>query len=196
MTPGPPAETTPFDWFQKARSRLWSKKQPNLRAVKPLPLMVGTFFYSGLSPFASGTVGSLVAAALYYFIPELQNPLTLFIACVVVLIAGVWSGGIIERQLNVQDPGIVVIDEVLGQWITMLLLSVTMGRSTGLNMGGAIASFLFFRIFDIIKIPPARYFERRHGGLGIMLDDVVAGVYAAIALSVLILIFGALFGAG
>ncbi|HWF44708.1 MAG TPA: phosphatidylglycerophosphatase A [Candidatus Kapabacteria bacterium] len=191
MTPGPSTEPTPFDWFQKARSRLWSKKQPNLRAVRPLPLLIGTFFYAGLSPFASGTVGSLVAAALYYFIPDLQHPLTLLIACVVVLVAGVWSGGIIERQLNVQDPGIVVIDEVLGQWVAILcyvLLSVLIGGSEELNTDEIVLAFLFFRIFDIIKLPPARYFERRHGGLGIMLDDVVAGLYAAITLFILVTI--------
>jgi phosphatidylglycerophosphatase A len=195
VTSGPSSDTTPFDWFQKARSRLWSKKQPNLRAVQPFPLIVGTFFYAGLSPVASGTVGSLVAAALYYFIPGLQNPAALFIACVVVLIAGVWTGGVIERQLNVQDPGIVVIDEVLGQWVTILfyvLLSVLIGGSEELNTGEIVLAFIFFRIFDIIKVPPSRYFERRHGGLGIMLDDVVAGIYAAIALFIIVTI-GAFF---
>ena len=175
MSTGQPREGDRFDWLKKARSRLWSRERHDLRAVRPIPLLVGTFFYTGLSPIASGTVGSLAAVILYYLFSGLQNPAALGIACIVVLIAGIWSGGIIERQLGVQDPGIVVIDEVFGQWIA--LASLTFAG----DWRYIIAAFLFFRLFDIIKLPPARYFERRPGGTGIMLDDAVAGIYANIA---------------
>jgi phosphatidylglycerophosphatase A len=172
-----------FDWWGKARSRLWSKRSVGLEKVPPGALLIGTFFYTGLSPVGSGTVGSMAAAAIYYFLHGLQNPIALAIACIVVLILGIWSGGVIEHTLKIQDPGIVVIDEVLGQWIALFTI-----QYAG-NLTYIIISFLFFRIFDVLKVPPARYFERREGGVGIMLDDVVAGVYALIAAHLVMLLF-------
>jgi phosphatidylglycerophosphatase A len=171
-----------FNWSAKARSRLWAKA-PDLSKVPTIALVTGTFFFSGLSPIGSGTVGSLVAAALYYFIPALQNHYILVAAIMVVLVAGIWSGSIIERSLNKQDPGIVVIDEVLGQWIALFSL-----RFIG-DWRFVLVAFLFFRIFDVIKVPPSRFFERRSGGTGIMLDDAVAGIYACIAANAAMYIF-------
>lgn len=171
----PLREDSQFDWYTKARSRLWAKRPQGLNKVPFLALIVGTFFYTGLSPVSSGTVGSLAAAAIYYFIPVFQNVDVLSIACLVVLVAGIWSGGVVERALKLQDPGIVVIDEVLGQWIALITI-----QYAG-NLKYTIAAFLFFRFFDIIKLSPARYFEKMHGGTGIMLDDAVAGLYANIA---------------
>ncbi|MDP4234529.1 MAG: phosphatidylglycerophosphatase A [Bacteroidota bacterium] len=165
-----------FDWLEKARSRLWARN-PKLSTVPKLPLVVGTVFFFGLSPFASGTVGSLVAAGLYFITPPLQHTVFLSIACLLVLIAGTWSAGIVERSLAVQDPGIVVIDEVLGQWVALLAIPPEFNHMTST----VLLAFVFFRIFDVIKLPPARFFERRQGGLGIMLDDVVAGIYANVA---------------
>jgi phosphatidylglycerophosphatase A len=165
----------PFHWYTKARSRLWAKRPQGLGTVPPIALLIGTFFYTGLSPVSSGTVGSLAAAAIYYFLPVFQDPIILSIGIVVVLVAGIWSGGVVERALKQQDPGIVVIDEVLGQWIALLTI-----QYVG-NLKYTIIAFLFFRFFDIIKTPPARYFEKMHGGTGIMLDDAVAGFYAWIA---------------
>jgi phosphatidylglycerophosphatase A len=172
-----------FDWSSKARSRLWAKAPKNLSQVPPVALLTGTFFYSGLSPVGSGTVGSIVAAALYYFIPALQNQVVLIIACAVVLVAGIWSGNIIERALQKQDPGIVVIDEVLGQWLALFSL-----RFVG-DLRFVLISFLLFRIFDVIKVPPARYFEHRAGGVGIMLDDAVVGIYACVLANVIMTLF-------
>ena len=117
------------------------------------------------------------------FFPGFQNPIVLVIGIIVVLVAGIWSGGMIERPLEAQDPGIVVIDEVLGQWMALLTL-----RYAG-NIAYVIVAFLFFRIFDVIKLSPARYFDRKHGGTGIMLDDAVAGIYAWIAAHVVMYFF-------
>ncbi|HEY3876362.1 MAG TPA: phosphatidylglycerophosphatase A [Candidatus Kapabacteria bacterium] len=177
------APRSQFDWLSKARSRLWSKRPQNLGKVPTLALLVGTFFYSGLSPVGSGTVGSIVAAAIYYFLHGLQDPIALAIACVVVLVLGIWSGGVVERVLEVQDPGIVVIDEVLGQWMALLTI-----QFAG-NLSYIVVAFLFFRIFDVLKPWPARFFERMHGGTGIMLDDAVAGIYAWIAAHLIMMIF-------
>ncbi len=172
-----------YDWFAKARSRVWAKPTKGLEKVPSFTLLIGTFFYCGLSPVGSGTVGSLAAAAIYYFWTGLQNPIALAIACIVVLIAGIWSGGAIERTLKLQDPGIVVIDEVLGQWVALFTI-----QYAG-NIFYIVLAFLFFRIFNVIKFPPARFFERREGGVGIMLDDVAAGVYALIAAHLAMLLF-------
>ena len=179
----PTEDRRTFDWLAKARSRVWSKQPQGLEQVPPAALLAGTFFYTGLSPIGSGTVGSFAAALVYYFWHGLENPFALGLACVVVLIVGVWAGGVIERTLKIQDPGIVVIDEVLGQWIALFTI-----HYAG-NLTYIILAFLFFRIFDVIKVPPARYFERRQGGVGIMLDDVVAGLYALLAAHLVMLLF-------
>lgn len=172
-----------FDWYGKARSRLWAKRPQGLGTVPFAALLIGTFFYTGLSPVSSGTVGSLAAAAIYYFVPAFQNLTILIIGIIAVLVAGIWSGGVVERTLKIQDPGIVVIDEVLGQWIALITI-----QYAG-NLKYTIAAFLFFRFFDIIKAPPARFFENMHGGTGIMLDDAVAGVYAWIAAHLVMYLF-------
>ncbi len=172
-----------FDWFSKARSRLWAKRPPDLKNVPTPALLAGTFFYTGLSPIGSGTVGSLAAAAIYAVLPGLQNPVILALACIVVLFVGIWSGGVIEHILHIQDPGIVVIDEVLGQWMALLTL-----QFAG-NLTYIVLAFVFFRIFDVLKPPPARYFEKKKGGTGIMLDDAVAGIYAWIAAHLVMWIF-------
>ena len=174
MSIDPVGESTEFHWAKKARSRLWSK-QPDLDRVPGVALLTGTFLYCGLSPFASGTVGSAAASILYVLFPGLQNPFALLIASVIVLALGIWSGGVIERSLSLDDPGIVVIDEVLGQWIALVSWAYAG------DIVFVILAFLFFRAFDIVKVWPARFFERRKGGAGIMLDDAVAGIYANIA---------------
>lgn len=164
-----------LDWFGKARSRAFVKQGPDLQRAPKLALLVGTWFYTGLSPVASGTVGSAAAALIYYGVPALHSNVALLLASAVVLLVGTWSGEILERALETPDPGIVVIDEVLGQWLALLTFSYAG------DVRFLILAFLFFRAFDILKPAPARYFERRPGGLGIMLDDAVAGLYAAIA---------------
>ena len=164
-----------MNWLAKARSRAFVKNRVDLAGVPVVPLTIATFFFTGLSPVASGTVGSLVAALLYWLVTPLQHWAVLAVAIVIVLVVGVWSSSIVERAMNVQDPGIIVIDEVLGQWIALFSLSYAG------NPAFIILAFLAFRFFDIVKIWPARYFERMHGGTGVMLDDAVAGVYANIA---------------
>ncbi len=140
-------------------------------------LLVATVFGSGLSPLAPGTAGSLVAALLYLplrgmFAGPVPWPgLALVLAT---CLLGVWAAGIAEARSRRKDPGLVVIDEVAGQWITYLGLSFSWW-TWGLG-------FLLFRLFDILKPFPARRLERLPGGWGIMLDDLVAGVYARLAL--------------
>ncbi len=171
------------NWYTKARSRLWVGSRKNLSAVPPLALIGGTFFYAGLSPFASGTVGSAVASLLYFLIPALQSNFALIVASLVVLWFGTVSADIIEKKLGESDPSIVVADEVLGQWMTYLTLWYA-GDPAFIIIG-----FFMFRAFDIFKLWPASIFERKHGGLMVMLDDAAAAVYANIAAHLLTFLF-------
>jgi phosphatidylglycerophosphatase A len=86
----------------------------------------------------------------------------------VVLLAGIWAADRLERQLG-KDPSPVVIDEVLGMLVTLAFLDV--------SVVGAITAFFLFRVLDVIKPPPAAWLEHLHGGPGIMLDDLMAGLY-------------------
>jgi phosphatidylglycerophosphatase A len=164
-----------FDPIAKARSRLWVTPAAKIKRVPMIPLFIGTFGFLGLSPVASGTVGSAAGALLYYYIPFLQNNIALGICSLAILIIGTVATDVIELILGEHDPGIVVIDEVLGQWVS--LISIWFNG----DVVFIIAAFIFFRFFDVIKLYPASIFEKRLGGSSVMLDDVVAGVYANIS---------------
>lgn len=93
----------------------------------------------------------------------------------VLLVPGIWSADVAARAAGKKDPGLVVVDEVIGQWITIA------GAST-LNWKSWVLAFILFRLFDIWKPPPARQLERLPGGTGIVADDVMAGIYGAIVI--------------
>ena len=120
-------------------------------------------------------MGSLAAAILYYCIPALQNNLVLACAAIVLFVVGVWASNIVERSISEHDPGIIVADEAVGQWIALLSLTYTG------DWLFVLFAFLMFRFFDIIKLYPASLIERKEGGISVMADDVVAGVYANLA---------------
>ena len=103
---------------------------------------------------------------------------TLILLSVILLVPAIWSAGKVAQFESRKDPQIVVIDEVLGQWITLI------GAST-LNWKSFLAALLFFRLFDIWKPPPVRQLEALPGGIGIVADDVMAGLYGALAIFVL-----------
>ncbi|HYM34605.1 MAG TPA: phosphatidylglycerophosphatase A, partial [Steroidobacteraceae bacterium] len=113
-------------------------------------------------------------AALYYFITPLQSLWVLGVCCIVVLVIGTVAADVIALKLGEHDPSVVVIDEVLGQWIACFTW-VYKGDLTYV-----IIAFIAFRAFDIFKTYPASIFEKREGGSAVMLDDAVAGVYANI----------------
>jgi len=138
-----------------------------------LAKLVATGLGSGYSPVAPGTAGSLVGLVLFLPLAGCAWPIQLA-AVVAVTILGVLAGGRLATTLGLKDPGVVVVDEVAGQWITFLALPMTPVI--------AIAGFLLFRATDIVKPWPARALERLPGGLGIMADDVAAGIYAHLLL--------------
>jgi phosphatidylglycerophosphatase A len=126
----------------------------------------------GYVPFAPGTVGSLVGLLVWGAIPG--SPVLHLVAIVLMFLVGSWSGSVAEAHFNRDDPGPVVIDEVMGMLITLLLNPV--------GWIGALGGFLLFRIFDVVKPYPSNRLERLPGGVGIMADDAMAAVYANLAL--------------
>jgi phosphatidylglycerophosphatase A len=145
-----------------------------------LATFLATAAYTGYFPIAPGTVGSAVGVAIFCTVRHLFPIYADSVGIAVTLVVGIWSAGIVERKLALKDPGPVVIDEVLGMWLTVAFLPVTL---TGLVVG-----FVIFRIFDVIKPFPANRAERLPGGWGIMLDDAISGIYAQIVLRVLIFV--------
>ncbi len=137
-------------------------------------------FGSGLSPVAPGTFGTLAALLPWFALREL--PMAAYVSVLLVaFVLGVWASRWAVDRLRLQDPGAVVWDEFVGLWITLLPLSFVP------NGGWWVAAgFGLFRVFDILKPWPVSWADRRvKGGFGVMLDDVLAGVYAAVALIVL-----------
>jgi phosphatidylglycerophosphatase A len=145
-----------------------------------IPYLIGTWFGCGFSPVASGTVGSLAALviAIVLNIYAGSGRGTFLLLAAILLFPGIWAADVVARSENIIDPHIVVVDEVIGQWITLA------GAAT-LNWETWLAAFLFFRLFDIWKPPPVRQLEHLPGGWGIVADDVMAGVYGALAIVLL-----------
>jgi len=139
---------------------------------------IASGFGSGFSPFASGTAGSAVAVLLW--LPLRDCPWPLYLAGLLATFAlGVWASHVVVRRLGLEDPGVIVWDEFVGQWITLLPLLVL-----PLHWGWIAAAFFLFRLFDVWKPWPVSWADRSvAGGLGVMLDDVLAGVYAALVLA-------------
>jgi phosphatidylglycerophosphatase A len=139
---------------------------------------VATGFGSGLVPFAPGTAGTLVGILIYLALSRLSWTFYLVVVVTITLLACYVSREA-ERMFEEKDPPRVVIDEIIGfQW-SMFLISPTVLH--------VFAGFILFRFFDILKVFPAGYFQRSlPGGWGIVMDDVVAGMYSNIALLLLI----------
>lgn len=162
-------------------SRTSTDLPPNPDARTPvLHLAIATVGGIGYVPIAPGTFGSAAGLLVWW----LLGPSFVVQAVAVVLIfaAGVWSAGFCERHFCRTDPGHVVIDEVVGMLVTLLLNPV--------GWLGAWAGFFLFRVADVIKPYPANRLEQLHGGLGVMADDVMAAVYANLALRACLYAFG------
>jgi phosphatidylglycerophosphatase A len=150
-----------------------------------IALAIATFGV-GFIPIAPGTWGSLVAVGIYLLLRTstlgefLGFEFTLIVALQVITLSGIWAASRTERITGRKDPGKVVVDEVAGQLVSLIptlmpILSAPIW---------IIVSFILFRFFDIVKPYPARDMERLHGGLGIMCDDWVAGIYVVTVLTI------------
>ena len=142
--------------------------------MKQLGVALATVGGAGFFPIAPGTVGSAVAVLIYFGTRHWSWPAQLALLAGITIV-GIWAADVTAKALNREDPGPVVIDEVAGHLVTLLM--------TGAGFYGAIVGFLIFRIFDIIKPWPARQLEDLPGGVGIMADDLMAGVYGWVAVT-------------
>ena len=143
-----------------------------------LAVFLASFGYVGYFPIAPGTAGSAAALALYALVRWSASPLVEGVVLVAVALIGTWSASIAERQFGVTDPGQIVIDEVLGMLMTLAFVPLT--------WPGVVVGFFVFRALDIVKPFPANAVERLHGGLGVMADDAMSGVYGNIIVRVLL----------
>jgi phosphatidylglycerophosphatase A len=141
---------------------------------------IGSGFFTGYFPIASGTVGSL-AALIIYLIPGFEQLFVIIPSIVIFMVYGIYVGTKFEAEYG-KDPAQCTIDEVVGMWISLVALPKTFTIV-------AIA-FILWRILDIIKPPPARNLERLKGGLGIMIDDVISGIYTLIIMLLVVYLFG------
>ena len=140
-------------------------------------LLIATGCGVGLLPLMPGTWGSLAALPCAWAICALSGHAGLAAAAILAFALGCWAAARLARASGRADPGFIVIDEVAAQWLVLL--------AAPLDWRAYLAAFLLFRLFDIAKPWPARAIERRvEGGLGIMLDDIAAALYAIVLLLV------------
>ena len=144
-------------------------------------IILATWWGTGYSPVAPGTVGTIAAIPLLLLLSFL--PLYGYITCVLVIgLAACWLAGRAEQIFGEQDNQRIVIDEVVGLLVAMTAVPLTWPY--------LLAGFVLFRIFDVLKPPPIRLIERKvRGGYGVVLDDVLAGIYAQIFLRIVLYFF-------
>jgi phosphatidylglycerophosphatase A len=151
-----------------------AEQQARVRPTDPATLLA-TWFGAGFLPVAPGTWASLAALPCAALLVWLGGPVLVLAAGVAVFVLGIWAADAYMQTVQVHDPSAIVIDEVVGQWVTLALLP--------LDPVMYALGFVLFRVLDVLKPWPANFIDRAvTGGFGVMLDDVVAGAYAAGAL--------------
>ena len=141
-------------------------------------VFIATGSYVGYVPVAPGTLGSLLGLGVCFLIRLMDDIYLEMLLLSIIVGLGVWSAGVAEDYFNKEDPGVVIIDEVAGMLVTLFLIPLT--------FPGILLGFLVFRLFDIVKPYPARLLENLPGGWGVMMDDLVAGVYANLVVRLLV----------
>jgi phosphatidylglycerophosphatase A len=144
------------------------------RPATRIALVIATALGAGYSPIASGTAGSAVALLILWLLPFSRVGLVVFF--VVVTVAGTWAAHVAEAAVGSKDPGVIVIDEVAGMTLSVLALPLP------LTVPVLLVGFVMFRIFDVVKPFPAGRSQALRGGVGVMIDDIIAGLYALILL--------------
>jgi phosphatidylglycerophosphatase A len=154
--------------------------------MKHLAVFIATSGYVGYVPLAPGTAGSAAGVVLYGVLRVYAPAWSELVAILVLLAVGTWAATVAEGHFARKDPGPVVVDEVMGMLVTLAWLP--------LNATGAVVGFLLFRVFDVTKPWPAGRLESLPRGVGVMADDVVAGIYANLATRGLTLVVPGLVG--
>ena len=148
-----------------------SPPRPDARFLVSHPAhFIALGFGAGLSPVAPGTIGTAVAVVIGVLAAQVVHPLIVAFCAIPLFFVGVWACDVTGRDLGVTDHGSMVWDEIVA------FLPLAALASAGLIT--EVVAFLLFRLFDIWKPFPARQFQELHGGLGVMLDDLIAGAYA------------------
>jgi phosphatidylglycerophosphatase A len=145
-----------------------SRQAPAVRVA----LLLATAFGAGYSPIAPGTAGSAVALLILWLVPF--SPMGLIVFLLGVTFFGTWAAHVAEAAIGDKDPGVIVIDEVAGMTLSVLVLPLTLPV--------LLAGFVLFRIFDVVKPFPANRLQALAGGVGVMIDDLIAGLYALVVL--------------
>ncbi len=156
------------------------KITPRQVAASSLAGLIATGFGSGLSSVAPGTVGSLAAMLpAYLYVKYLPDSIGLIVSMMTIaVIVGIWACDRSGKQLGIADHPCLVWDEFVGQWLVLLAVPV--------SWAGWLAAFFLFRFFDIVKPWPVKSADQHiHGGWGVMLDDMLAAVYAVLILQLL-----------
>lgn len=145
-----------------------------------LSFLFGTWFGCGYWPVGPGTAGSVAAILIAWPLWALAgvNGFGFAILSVLLLWPAIGAAGVVAVESGRKDPSIVVVDEVLGQWLTL-------AGAVHLNGKALLIALVLFRFFDILKPPPIRLIEKIRGGAGIVLDDMGAGIYAALVLFIM-----------
>lgn len=175
--------------FQKEKNPI----NENVKVAFPITL-VGSGLFTGFSPFASGTVASLLGMGIY-LLPDFSQWYYLTPAVIVSFLIGLYCSEKMRQRYG-EDPAEVTIDEICGLWFTYLIGSLVFeiffsfkSFDPDLKFGSkllfAITGFVVFRFFDIVKIEPAKYFDRKNSGWGIMMDDIISAVYSGIFAAVI-----------
>lgn len=144
-----------------------------------LAYLAATGAGAGFSPFAPGTLGAIEGIALYFAVAALlpgamERFALLLLLNIVIFGLGVWASSRTCRMTGLEDPSRIVVDEISGQLIALTPLAFAP------SIVGVISAFALFRLFDIFKPYPIRKLEALHGGLGVMADDALAGIYSAL----------------
>ncbi|MDQ3022255.1 MAG: phosphatidylglycerophosphatase A [Bacteroidota bacterium] len=139
-------------------------------------VIFSSFFYSGFFPTISGTIGSLASLIIFFF-DIFYNPVVLLILILLTFFIGIYTSERMIKRYG-DDPSVIVIDEAVGMWLTILIFISFPG--TDLSWFYILVCFLSFRIFDILKLQPARYYDNLKTAYGIMMDDIIAAVYAGV----------------
>lgn len=146
-----------------------------------ISMLLCSFFYTGMAPAASGTVASAAAMTVMFF-KDLVDVLSMAALSLAAFVIGaVLSKDVIKKYG--EDPSVIVIDEVAGMWTTLTVFLLF--GSAGLSGFYAIVCFLAFRFFDIVKVQPAKYFDNLKSPFGVMMDDIIAGIYAGLISSLI-----------
>jgi phosphatidylglycerophosphatase A len=144
-----------------------------------IAVLIGTWFGCGYAPVAPGTAGSAAALGIAIGLVVFAGWKAWYFAVLAALMLApsIWAAGVTARVCGKKDPGMVVVDEVIGQWVAL-------AGAASLNWKSYLGAFTLFRLFDIWKPAPVRQLEALPGGTGIIADDVMAGIYAALVLLV------------